>query len=542
MKKTLLSLALISITYCANAQVGVGTNTPQSTLDIKEKRTGTTNDVSAHDGLLIPKLTKVELAAKDASAYTVNQNGAIIYISNISGTPTGTSLIQVANIDAIGFYYFDGDSLVWKKLDTNTNLYSVDGVLSNNRIVTMDTKTLKFRDNFDRATDDPNVQEAFVFGEWSRIGNDINPLMVINSNRRIGLNRKAPKVTLEIESAFASSKEPSGLIIPRLTSAELSTKDLATYKRRDLTLAVPFGHDSHEGTLVYVIGDTNTGLVSPSSSSSVSYSRMQEVTKEGLYYFGFDEKWHPVGGNSVSTNIYTADGTLAGNRVVTQGTNTLSFINNSSTPSGNKVGIGTSTPAEALDVVGNVKVSSLANATNKIVYADAGGVLKLVSPEELNPPKAILNTSQSSVEQRSTIYDGPCYKTSDNTSSCTITINHYTSCAGFQTPVSTQIVVMNGINTSGTFLGTWSANFIDNKGYTNTTAIANQVAPDYPRITYSSNKANYLGSGTFNGQCNVDLVATVSTSGTVGNVKIESVKRSMYAHLVYLVGVSRTAQ
>lgn len=83
MKKTLLSLALISITYCANAQVGVGTNTPQSTLDIVGKPT----DTATPDGVIAPRVSVANLDAKNA-AYTTAQTGAIVYVNDISASST----------------------------------------------------------------------------------------------------------------------------------------------------------------------------------------------------------------------------------------------------------------------------------------------------------------------------------------------------------------------------------------------------------------------------------------------------------------------
>lgn len=205
-----------------------------------------------------------------------------------------------------------------------------------------------------------------------------------------------------------------------------------------------------------------------------------------------------------------------------------------------QVGINTTTPSHTLDVNGLVRVRALANAENKIVSADSNGVLTLVSPEEIFSPKALLNTSMSATEQRLTVYEGKCFQPTDNASSCTVSVNHYSSCAGFSQAVDTQIVIGQTINTgNGQFLGTWTTRFIDNKGYVGGATAAGQVAPDYPRISYpTANSANYLGTGSFAGQCNTDLVATIN-QGT-GDVKIESVKRSMFAHLVYLLSISRS--
>jgi hypothetical protein len=205
-----------------------------------------------------------------------------------------------------------------------------------------------------------------------------------------------------------------------------------------------------------------------------------------------------------------------------------------------QVGINTNTPSHTLDVNGLVRVRALANAERKIVAADTQGVLTLISPEEIFSPKALLNTSTSATEQRLTIYEGKCFQPTDNASSCTVNVNHYSSCAGFTKAIDTQVVVGQTINTgNGQFLGVWTARYIDNKGYVGGSTAAEQVAPDYPRISYPvANSANYLGSGSFSGQCNADLVTTINQ--TTGDVKIESAKRSMFAHLVYLISVSRS--
>ncbi|HCA10041.1 hypothetical protein [Chryseobacterium sp.] len=205
-----------------------------------------------------------------------------------------------------------------------------------------------------------------------------------------------------------------------------------------------------------------------------------------------------------------------------------------------QVGINTTTPSHTLDVDGLVRVRGLSNAENKIVSANAQGVLTLLSPEEIFSPKALLNTSTSPAEQRLTIYEGQCFQPTDNASSCTVRVNHYSSCAGFTRAVDTQIVVGQTINTgNGQFQGTWASRFIDHKGYVGGATAAEQVAPDYPRVSYpTTNSANYLGSGSFSGQCNADIVTTINQ--TTGEVKIESVKRSMFAHLVYLLSISRS--
>jgi len=71
-------------------------------------------------------------------------------------------------------------------------------------------------------------------------------------------------------------------------------------------------------------------------------------------------------------SIYTSDGTLISNRTVSQGSNTLTFsgTGNILLQSG-KVGIGTNTPAEALDVKGSIQLSSATIPMS--IYAENSG-------------------------------------------------------------------------------------------------------------------------------------------------------------------------
>jgi len=191
-----------------------------------------------------------------------------------------------------------------------------------------------------------------------------------------------------------------------------------------------------------------------------------------------------------------------------------------------QVGIETDEPTKELDVNGDVRIRNLANNTSKIVVAEIDGTLALKAHEDINPPKSVINSSQSSASQKVTIYDGPCYNPNDKTSSCFIKLNHYTSCQGFTNPVSTEVVVVNNINTAnGQYGETWSAKFLDHKGDSTT-----------PTITQTnSTTRTYQGGGYFEGRCQTSLITSLSN----GRLKIESEKRSMFTHLIYLISIFR---
>lgn len=135
-KKIIIISALISFSF-ACAQVGVNTSSPKATFDITAKNP--TGILSTAEGLLIPRVDR-QKAQSMAGVVT----STLIYVNNAgSGTQTGTAI----NIDAVGYYYFDGT--VWTKINQgssgmNTNIYTVNGNLTSNRTVSQTGRTLAF--------------------------------------------------------------------------------------------------------------------------------------------------------------------------------------------------------------------------------------------------------------------------------------------------------------------------------------------------------------------------------------------------------------
>ncbi|MEI3790051.1 MULTISPECIES: hypothetical protein [unclassified Chryseobacterium] len=132
-KNVLFGIVIFPLFY--SAQVGINTSTPAATLDVTAKNaTGTTTSV---DGLLIPRVDR-QRAQSMASVPT----STLIYVNSIAtGTQTGTA----ANINAVGYYSFDGS--VWVKINTgnDVNIYNSDGTLAGNRTVEMGTNFLRFQ-------------------------------------------------------------------------------------------------------------------------------------------------------------------------------------------------------------------------------------------------------------------------------------------------------------------------------------------------------------------------------------------------------------
>jgi len=112
MKKVLATGFICAFISSSYAQVGINTESPSATLDVSAKRDsgGAITDNTQLYGLQAPRLTRAELTANTAT-YAANQKGALIYITDVSGGTTGG---QRVNIDAIGYYYFDGS--FWQKV------------------------------------------------------------------------------------------------------------------------------------------------------------------------------------------------------------------------------------------------------------------------------------------------------------------------------------------------------------------------------------------------------------------------------------------
>ncbi|WP_282628877.1 beta strand repeat-containing protein [Empedobacter sedimenti] len=126
MKKTLLSLSILSLGIISYAQVGVGTNDPKATLDIVGKPTDTT----APDGVIAPRIKRTELIAKN-TIYTTAQTGAIVYVTDIAGTADAAGG-KAVDVTAIGYYYFDGTK--WIKLTPTPVIQDLRFLGSNNHV------------------------------------------------------------------------------------------------------------------------------------------------------------------------------------------------------------------------------------------------------------------------------------------------------------------------------------------------------------------------------------------------------------------------
>ncbi|WP_347217946.1 hypothetical protein [Chryseobacterium sp.] len=117
MKSKLFTLALLSVGLSVSAQVGINTPQAQASLDV----VGFPSDANKLDGVIAPRLTGVQLKAKN---YTTAQTGAIVYVTSAETAPTG----QTVDVITPGYYYFDGAK--WGNLNANWRTVGNSGTVA----------------------------------------------------------------------------------------------------------------------------------------------------------------------------------------------------------------------------------------------------------------------------------------------------------------------------------------------------------------------------------------------------------------------------
>ena len=118
MKKIQLLLCMLSLAYGKAQYVGINTTNPKVTFDI----VGVPDDITKADGIIPPKLTLAQLNAK--TSYTAAQEGALIYVTQLTGGSIGT---QTAKVTTTGYYHFTGglwESVVPKSVIFTASLTS----------------------------------------------------------------------------------------------------------------------------------------------------------------------------------------------------------------------------------------------------------------------------------------------------------------------------------------------------------------------------------------------------------------------------------
>ncbi len=252
MKKT-ITLTAFFCSVVSFAQVGINTTSPAGTLDIAAK--SATGGSTAVDGLLVPRVDR-----QRAQNMTNITTSTMIYINSIStGTLTGTA----ANIDSVGFYYFNGT--VWAKLDAPPiNVYNSNGTLTGNRVVTQGANTLAF-----------NGTSTNAFSV------DGSTLSVDAADDRVGIGTTSPSNKLVVRGINA---QPSALGITN-TNATFRIDGNTNHSLDFGTLlGSPYGSyiSSHDKTSTNELplalnpsgGNVGIGMIPSANTSSTTTSKL----------------------------------------------------------------------------------------------------------------------------------------------------------------------------------------------------------------------------------------------------------------------------
>ncbi|WP_445432374.1 hypothetical protein [Chryseobacterium indoltheticum] len=101
MKNCYLIVALLIMGCHINAQVGINTDNPKSTLHVQKRA-----ELTYPDGIIPPRISGDSLRLKEA-AYTAAQNGAIVYVTSPVATPNPTDFPKTQDVITTGFFMYD---------------------------------------------------------------------------------------------------------------------------------------------------------------------------------------------------------------------------------------------------------------------------------------------------------------------------------------------------------------------------------------------------------------------------------------------------
>ena len=221
---------------------------------------------------------------------------------------------------------------------------------------------------------------------------------------QVGINNTAPNATLDITAKNTNGSTPEGLIAPRLTGDQIKAAD------------TQYG-SNQTGTLVYA-----TAAVSSSTAKTVN------ITAAGYYYFD-GAVWQKVI-NSNTATVYTANNglTMSGNNIklggalteattisgvtatnklaiTATGVDAVNFDNNtlSVDAANDRIGIGTNSPAQKLDVNGKLRIgtvnSTSSSSVSTLVRDDSTGEVMVAGTSNNNKPLNYIKYVISNVDR-----------------------------------------------------------------------------------------------------------------------------------------------
>jgi hypothetical protein len=309
MKKKILPIIAILFSTIAYAQLGINTTTPKSTLDITAKNA--TGSSTATDGLLIPRIDR-----QRAQSMISVEPSTLIYINDVS---TGSAAGQTSIVDSIGFYYFDGTTSKWTKL--------------NNSSIGDSTP--------DAFIDDPANNMVKLGATSTGLTRAVNSDFVVKDNGNVGIGTSDPSERLHVigngyvsEKLGVNATRDAGLAVKNTTPSEpiMRLADTDNINKVVVTNDGDVGIGTSNPTGKLEISSTNSGLVLPRLTNSqrdvIPVNRANVGTV--IYNTSVNKIQVNIGtdANRVWTSLDTSSSTI--NTTIAFQTASMQTINNSS--------------------------------------------------------------------------------------------------------------------------------------------------------------------------------------------------------------------
>ncbi|MCT2406776.1 hypothetical protein NZD88_04295 [Chryseobacterium antibioticum] len=365
----------MAVLFCSTiiyGQVGMNTASPKSTLDINAKNaTGTSTNA---DGILIPRVDR-----QRALIMSSVEPSTLIYINDIS---TGTTTGQASNIDAIGFYYFEGSLAKWVKLSTS-------GIVADSTpdAFVDDSANTMVKLGTNSSGGSRVVGSDFVIKDSGNVGVGTNsPTEKLHVNGRVKIvdgSQGASKVLTSDANGVSTWAS-----LPNTTANNGLTKI-----GNNLQLGGTLAKATDIATAGFNTTFSGTGNLGIGTSSPVSGSKVN--IQGGPLNIGNITQY--AGGLQVKN--------LDGSKPIL-----LAYDTSNSEKfrigAGGNVGIGTTAPTERLDVEGNARIRSIPTTSlgsRGIVVADSNGNLSKVSRDNFEARGILVGQNKTSGSQNVTL-------------------------------------------------------------------------------------------------------------------------------------------
>ncbi|PWN57993.1 beta strand repeat-containing protein [Chryseobacterium viscerum] len=616
--KNLLVIGFSSIAasfFAQSGNVGINTTTPGTTLDVNGAITNreTIASVSANVVTVPANVSQVQLSGMATANVTINAPGApnagqrlVVFNNTTGGFGATLNGVTIPNGKALEFVYSNSG---WRSTDggslgaTPVNIYTADGTLSGNRTVAQGANTLAFTGTAVNAfsvagntlsvdaangrlgigTTTPNTKltirtsdnsfginhtngtvnlQSFIGSGAGWIGtttphdfkleSNNNARITISGNTgNVGIITTTPGTALDVDGAITNRETIAPVSANAVTvPANVSQVQLSGAATANVTITAPGAPNA--GQRLVVFNNTTGGFGATLNGVTIPNGKALEFVYS-------NSGWRSTDGGSLGAtpvNIYTADGTLSGNRTVAQGANTLAFTGtavNAFSVAGNtlsvdaangRLGIGTTTPDTKL-TISTPDNSFGINHTNGTVslksFIGAGaGWIGTTTPHDFrlesnNIPRMIITGNTGNV--------------GINTTTPTTTLDIDGTLRVRSLPLQTTLGISNILlsDTSGVVSQITNNDFINTLKVPNNIFNAEQttsISTSLPgtgaanRVVFGTVNINTPGAGTWDSVNNTYTVAKKGIYQIVTGVKLENATSTINNYGLYITAGS----